>query len=84
MLERNRNKQTEQENHKTLNEDDEELNKLKRMRTNFSAWQMEELERAFHQSHYPDVYMRESLALRLELAESRIQVSTALVNCIMH
>ncbi|XP_065675213.1 diencephalon/mesencephalon homeobox protein 1-A isoform X2 [Hydra vulgaris] len=45
-----------------------------RMRTNFSPWQLEELETAFKKSYYPDVYTREVLALKLEIAESRIQV----------
>ncbi|KAI0232015.1 hypothetical protein LSAT2_017649 [Lamellibrachia satsuma] len=47
--------------------------KRRRTRTNFSGWQLEALEAAFQDSHYPDVFMREALALKLDLAESRIQ-----------
>ncbi|KAE8737498.1 hypothetical protein FOCC_FOCC017038, partial [Frankliniella occidentalis] len=51
---------------------EDEASKRRRSRTNFNSWQLEELERAFLASHYPDVFMREALALRLDLKESRV------------
>ena len=43
-------------------------------RTIFSQYQMEELEKAFREAHYPDVYQREMLSLKTDLPEDRIQV----------
>jgi len=56
------------------NEDEGDDAKRRRSRTNFNSWQLDQLERAFNISHYPDVFMREALSLRLDLREPRIAV----------
>ena len=60
-----------------VSDSDSEDARRRRSRTNFSQWQLEEMERVFHSCHYPDVFMREALALKLDLKESRISVSEA-------
>ncbi|XP_011643417.1 visual system homeobox 2-like [Pogonomyrmex barbatus] len=48
--------------------------KKRRHRTIFTSQQLEALEAAFKEAHYPDVYAREMLSLRTDLPEDRIQV----------
>ncbi|TGZ63517.1 hypothetical protein CRM22_006860 [Opisthorchis felineus] len=54
--------------------DESAASKRRRHRTIFTNAQLEKLEKAFHEAHYPDVYQRELLSVTADLPEDRIQV----------
>uniref|UniRef100_A0A8D8H8S1 Homeobox protein goosecoid n=1 Tax=Culex pipiens TaxID=7175 RepID=A0A8D8H8S1_CULPI len=63
---------------------DTHIKRKRRHRTIFTEEQLEQLEATFDKTHYPDVLLREKLAVKVDLKEERVEIDNNIRTFLHH